>query len=69
MMGAMKAKEDARKMGTLPRVTSWNSSVPTPAVNRATLLLSPVSKGTSTSAPKATKSICAPRRQSRRRSL
>ena len=67
MMGAMKAKEDARKMGTLPRVTIWKISVPTPAVKKATLLSSPVSSGTSTSAPKATKSICAPSSASRRR--
>ena len=60
MMGAMKAKLDARNTGTLPLVMTWNSRVPAPAVNRATLASSPVSSGTRTSAPNATNSICAP---------
>ncbi|MFR8579584.1 hypothetical protein [Bilophila wadsworthia] len=38
--------------------------MPTPAVNKATLVLMPVRIGTSTSAPNATKSICAPSRES-----
>src|SRR5690554_1909752 len=59
-MGAMKANDEARKTGTVTRVTPWNTRVPTPAVKSATLGSSPVSSGTSTRAPKATKSIWAP---------
>ena len=59
-IGAMKAKDEARNTGTLTRVTPWNTRVPTPAVNSATLGSSPVSSGTSTRAPKATNSICTP---------
>ena len=32
-------------MGTLPRVMTWNTRVPNPAVNSATLGFRPVSKG------------------------
>ena len=60
MMGAMKAKLEPRKIGTWRPVMSWNSSVPTPAPSSASEGLSPVSSGTSTSAPKATKRIWAP---------
>ncbi len=60
MMGAMKANDEARNTGTWPRVTTWKISVPTPAVKSATFGSRPVSSGTSTSAPKATSSICAP---------
>ena len=42
MIGAMKAKEDARNTGTWPRVTIWKISVPRPAVNSATLGSRPV---------------------------
>ena len=59
-MGATNTKDDARNTGTERRVIHWNSSVPRPAVNRATLGSSPVSNGISTMAPKATNSICAP---------
>ena len=57
----MKAKELARKIGTLPPVRAWNSKVPAPAVNKAMEGSSPVSSGTRTSAPKATNSIWTPR--------
>src|SRR5210317_1928072 len=60
MIGAIKAKLEARNTGTLPRVTSWNTNVPAPAVKSATLAFNPVRSGTRTSAPKATKSIWAP---------
>lgn len=60
MIGAMKAKLLPRKMGTLPLVTAWNMSVPTPAVNSATEGSRPTSRGTSTVAPKATNRNCAP---------
>ena len=60
MIGAMKAKLLPRKMGTLPLVTRWKMSVPTPAVNRATEGSMPTSSGTSTVAPKATKRNCTP---------
>ncbi len=60
MIGAMKAKLEPRKIGTWRRVMSWNSSVPTPAPSSASEGLSPVSSGTSTSAPKATNRIWAP---------
>src|SRR5690606_32874295 len=59
-IGAMKAKLEARNTGTWRLVTSWNSRVPIPAVNSATLGSMPVISGISTRAPKATKSICAP---------
>jgi len=57
MIGAMKAKDEARKTGTIRLVTAWKTRVPAPAVNKATLGSSPVSSGTRTSAPKATNSI------------
>ncbi|EEY71595.1 hypothetical protein VHA_003456 [Grimontia hollisae CIP 101886] len=60
MIGAIKAKEDARKMGTERLVINWKRRVPIPAPKSATLGSSPVSNGTSTNAPKATNSICAP---------
>ncbi len=60
MIGAMKAKLEARKTGTLPRVMTWKTRVPAPAVKSATLAFKPVKSGTRTSAPKATKSIWAP---------
>jgi hypothetical protein len=60
MIGAMKAKEEARKTGTLPRVTAWKTRVPAPAVNSATLGSRPVRSGTRTSAPKATNIIWPP---------
>ena len=56
----MKAKLEARNTGTWRPVISWNSSVPSPAVNSATFGSSPVMSGISTKAPKATNSICAP---------
>src|SRR5690554_4226930 len=59
-IGAIKANDEARKTGTVTRVTPWKMRVPTPAVNSATLGSSPVSSGTSTKAPNATNSICAP---------
>ena len=60
MMGAMKAKLDPKKMGTLPFVTRWKMRVPKPAVNKAVAGLSPTSKGTKTVAPNATKRNCTP---------
>jgi hypothetical protein len=57
----MNANDEARKTGTLKPVTIWNSSVPAPAVNSATLGSRPVRSGTRTSAPNATNSIWAPR--------
>ncbi|OQA29829.1 MAG: hypothetical protein BWY59_00070 [Verrucomicrobia bacterium ADurb.Bin345] len=59
-IGTMNAKELARNMGTMPPVMAWKRSVPAPAVNKAMQGLSPVRIGTSTNAPKATKSICTP---------
>jgi hypothetical protein len=59
-MGAMNANDDARNTGTRNPVTTWNTSVPAPAVNSATLGSRPVRSGTSTSAPNATNSIWAP---------
>ena len=56
----MNANELARKIGTEPPVMAWNSSVPAPAVKRATDGSSPVSSGTSTSAPNATNNIWMP---------
>jgi len=50
-MGAMKAKLEPRKTGTIRPVTRWKRSVPTPAVKRATAGLRPVRRGTSTVAP------------------
>src|SRR5690554_6318082 len=61
-IGAIKAKLDAKKTGTWRLVTNWNNRVPIPAVNKATLGSMPVISGMSTSAPKATNSICAPAR-------
>jgi len=60
MIGAMKAKELPRKIGTLPFVTRWKMNVPMPAVKRAVEGLMPTSSGTSTVAPKATKRNCTP---------
>jgi len=60
VIAGTKAKEEARKIGTFQRVTSWKISVPTPAVKRATPGSSPVRRGTSTRAPNATKSIWTP---------
>ncbi|CSB66557.1 Uncharacterised protein [Vibrio cholerae] len=60
IIGAIKAKEEARKMGTERRVINWKSSVPKPAPNSATFGSSPVRSGTRTNAPNATNSICAP---------
>jgi hypothetical protein len=54
MMGAIKAKLDPRKMGTLPLVTKWKMNVPKPAVNRAVAGSRPTSRGTRTVEPKAT---------------
>ncbi len=34
-MGAIKAKDEARKIGTWRLVINWNSRVPIPAVNNA----------------------------------
>ncbi len=59
-MGAIKAKDEAKNTGTFPRVVSWKSNVPTPAVNKATFGFNPVSSGTRTNAPNATNSIWAP---------
>ena len=56
-MGAMKAKELARKIGTEPPVMAWKRRVPAPAVKSAMDGSSPVSSGTSTSAPNATNNI------------
>ena len=50
-----KAKEDPKKAGTFPRVMTWNSSVPSPAISRVVLTLSPVISGTSTVAPNMAK--------------
>jgi hypothetical protein len=55
MIGAMKAKDEPKKMGTLPPVTRWNTNVPIPAVNKAVAGDRPISNGTRTVAPKATK--------------
>lgn len=60
MMGAMKAKLEPKKMGTLPLVIRWKMTVPKPAVNRAVAGSSPTSKGTRTVEPKATKRNCTP---------
>ena len=60
MMGAMKANELPRKIGTLPFVTKWNRNVPTPAVKSAVAGSMPMSSGTSTVAPNATKRNCTP---------
>ena len=60
MMGAMKANELPRKIGTRPLVTKWKMNVPRPAVKRAVEGLMPTSRGTSTVAPKATKRNCTP---------
>ena len=59
-IGAMNTNDDARKTGTLRFVTTWNISVPTPAVNNATLGSRPVINGINTNAPNATNSICKP---------
>ncbi len=56
-IGAINAKLLPRKTGTLLFVTRWKIRVPPPAVNNATAGSNPVSKGTSTVAPNATKSI------------
>ena len=53
-MGAMNAKEEPRKIGTLPLVTKWKMKVPKPAVNKAVAGSRPTSNGTRTVAPKAT---------------
>ena len=60
MIGAMKAKELPRKIGTLPPVMKWNRKVPTPAVKRAVAGSMPMRSGTKTVAPKATKRNCTP---------
>ena len=60
MMGAMKAKLEPRKMGTLPLVTRWNKSVPIPAENNAVEGSRPTSRGTNTVDPKATNRNCMP---------
>ena len=60
MMGAIKANELPRKMGTRPLVTTWKMRVPTPAVKSAVAGLMPIRRGTSTVAPKATKRNCTP---------
>ena len=49
-------------MGTLPPVTKWKMNVPNPAVNSAVAGLIPMSSGTSTVAPNATKRNCTPTR-------
>ena len=54
MMGAIKAKLEPKKIGTLPLVTKWKMRVPKPAVNNAVAGSSPTSRGTKTVAPKAT---------------
>ena len=54
-IGAMKANELPKKIGTRPLVTKWKIKVPTPAVKRAVAGSMPMSRGTSTVAPKATK--------------
>ena len=59
-IGAIKAKEDAKKIGTCLPVQSWNNKVPIPAVSKAVLASNPVINGTKTNAPKATNSICKP---------
>ena len=41
MIGAIKAKEEARKIGTERRVIIWKGNVPAPAPNKATLGSSP----------------------------
>ena len=60
MIGAMKANDDPRKIGTLPFVVKWKMKVPIPAVKRAVAGSSPTSNGTRTVAPKATKRNCTP---------
>jgi len=62
MIGAIKAKLEARNTGTWFLVTRWKIRVPIPAVNSATFGSRPVISGISTRAPKATKSICEPAR-------
>ena len=54
MMGAIKAKLEPKKMGTLPLVIKWKMNVPKPAVNNAVAGSRPTSKGTRTVEPKAT---------------
>ncbi len=60
MIGAMKANELPKKMGTLPLVTKWKMNVPSPAVKSAVDGLIPTSNGTRTVAPTATKRNCTP---------
>ena len=59
-MGAMKANDEPRKIGTLPLVTKWKIDVPIPAVKSAVAGSRPTSNGTRTVAPKATKRNCMP---------
>ena len=59
IIGAIKAKLLPKNTGTLPLVTAWKISVPTPAVSSATEGSRPTSNGTRTVAPKATKRNCA----------
>jgi hypothetical protein len=54
IIGAINAKLDPKKTGTLPLVIKWNIRVPTPAEKRAIDGSIPTSRGTSTVAPKAT---------------
>ena len=60
IIGAIKAKDEPKKMGTLRLVSNWNTSVPIPAPNNANAGFSPVKIGTKTIAPNATNKICAP---------
>src|SRR5690554_4602275 len=48
MIGAINAKDDARKIGIWPPVTTWKIREPIPAVYRATFGSSPVISGIST---------------------
>ena len=60
IIGAIKANEEPKKIGTLREVNNWNNNVPMPAPNNANAGFNPVNKGTNTIAPNATNKICAP---------
>jgi hypothetical protein len=62
-IGAMKAKLEPRKTGTIRPVTRWKTRVPSPAVKRATEGLRPVRRGTRTVAPNMATVCCRPRRR------